>query len=533
MKCKGAGAGSGSCYCVCVPFNVWAAERGVLAQASPGWTFLTWAMYFRQGRFACSSPIRSLSMVRTYPAVVLGVLASVGWLGYAAPAVQAVVVSTSRETTTAPEDDFGWGNVGIMRNATAIYLGDRWVLSASHVGIGDVSFPETGTFSVDTDSVYQFSNAKGSGMTKPADLVLFQLNEDPGLPPLRISSVTPTVGTEVWVVGHGLNAEDTMTYWDVTQRGATWTWTETAPPGDYSGFKTSGAGVIRWGTNLIEDDESFKNEFDDDILTKLSTTTTQTLTMLTEFDSDESNSDDDVLTANGSTATVYESQAVLADSGGGLFVKSGTAWELAGTILSVEGHRDQPDVTRNAIFGNLTYYADLATYIDQIERRVVFGDFDDDQTLTVADVDALIEAINSPEVELRFDLNHDGQITDADLDVWVDDLYGTYLGDANLDGEFDTGDLIMVFQAGGYEDDVFANSTWSTGDWDGDLEFNTSDFVAALQEGGFETGPRPDASVSARAAVVPEPSSLVLASISIWGVISVFRRSLSPPSASP
>jgi hypothetical protein len=327
-------------------------------------------------------------------------------------------------------------------------------------------------------------------------------------------------------VGHGLDIDDKFTYWDVTQRGATWTWTESPPPGDYSGIKTFGPGLLRWGTNLVEDDETFKNEFDSDILTKLVSSTTETLSMLTEFDDDLSNSDDDVLTEGGSSATGYESQAVLNDSGGGLFVRAGDRWQLAGTILSVEGHRNQPDVTRNAIFGNLTYYGDLATYADQIRSHVRFGDFDDDRQLTVADVDALIGAINHDDQNRRFDLNHDNRVTEGDLELWVDDVYVTYPGDANLDHQFDTSDLILVLQSGGYEDDYPLNATWGSGDWDGDQDFTTRDFVVALQAGGFEAGPRHSGNLPSptNLAVVPEPQAWLLASFGLWGVMYLIRR---------
>ncbi len=52
-------------------------------------------------------------------------------------------------------------------------------------------------------------------------------------------------------------------------------------------------------------------------------------------------------------------------------------------------------------------------------------------------------------------------------------------GDANLDGVFDAADLILVFQAGQFEDGLVGNSVWATGDWNGDGEFDTSDIIAA------------------------------------------------------
>ena len=58
-------------------------------------------------------------------------------------------------------------------------------------------------------------------------------------------------------------------------------------------------------------------------------------------------------------------------------------------------------------------------------------------------------------------------------------------GDANLDGQFDSTDLLQVFVAGQYEDQQSDNSTWETGDWTCDGEFSSSDLVAALQHGAY------------------------------------------------
>lgn len=73
-------------------------------------------------------------------------------------------------------------------------------------------------------------------------------------------------------------------------------------------------------------------------------------------------------------------------------------------------------------------------------------------------------------------------------------------GDANLDGSFDTADLLQIFQAGEYEDGVAQNSTWSTGDWNADREFDSSDLVVAHQEGSYV----------AAATAVPEPNAVML-----------------------
>lgn len=73
--------------------------------------------------------------------------------------------------------------------------------------------------------------------------------------------------------------------------------------------------------------------------------------------------------------------------------------------------------------------------------------------------------------------------------VTMDTVFGSIdpsVGDANGDGRFDREDLILVLQAGEYEDDIPGNSTWSQGDWSGDGEFTTADLIFALQGGRFE-----------------------------------------------
>jgi hypothetical protein len=58
-------------------------------------------------------------------------------------------------------------------------------------------------------------------------------------------------------------------------------------------------------------------------------------------------------------------------------------------------------------------------------------------------------------------------------------------GDSNHDGIFSSPDLVLVMQAGEYEDNITGNSTFEEGDWDGDGDFTTSDLILALETGTY------------------------------------------------
>ena len=91
-------------------------------------------------------------------------------------------------------------------------------------------------------------------------------------------------------------------------------------------------------------------------------------------------------------------------------------------------------------------------------------------------------------------------------------------GDANLDGLFNSSDLVAVFSVGEYEDMIANNSDWADGDWNADHEFDSGDLIAAFQTGAFERDP-PMAGF-----VVPEPAGLSLFLLGLGGVASHLRR---------
>ena len=144
-------------------------------------------------------------------------------------------------------------------------------------------------------------------------------------------------------------------------------------------------------------------------------------------------------------------------------------------------------------------------------EQVSPGDFDADGVLRIEDLNSLSQQSAGNENNPTYDLDNDGIVNEDDVAHWAKTLKGTWIGDANLDGEFNTSDLIAVLQKGQYEDDISGNSGWDAGDWNGDGDFDAGDLVAALQDGGFGQGPRPPTHA------VPEPSTAILLSIAaLW-----------------
>lgn len=130
------------------------------------------------------------------------------------------------------------------------------------------------------------------------------------------------------------------------------------------------------------------------------------------------------------------------------------------------------------------------------------ADFSGDDRVDTDDIDLLCHAIGQPRIE--FDLNADGIVSLADLTYLIESVLGTKLGDTNLDGRFESIDLVELFLVGEYEDDVDRNSTWADGDRNCDGEFTSEDIVAVFHAGGYVPTP----------AAKPRHADLALAA---WG----------------
>jgi hypothetical protein len=106
-----------------------------------------------------------------------------------------------------------------------------------------------------------------------------------------------------------------------------------------------------------------------------------------------------------------------------------------------------------------------------------------DGQVDIRDVDLICAAIHQGDP--GFDLNRDGRQDAADVDFLVETVLETSAGDVNLDGRFDSTDLVMIFQYGLYEGRLPGSARWSQGDWNCDGVFDSSDLVRAFQTGRY------------------------------------------------
>jgi hypothetical protein len=254
------------------------------------------------------------------------------------PLVQAVVINSrtgsgNTNAPSGPNGDLGWNYVGSLNGASGVYLGggngSGWVLTANHVGFGN--FTLNGT---------TYSAIAGSGrQIGSIDLYAFRITVGQGtglslLSNLTLAGTSPAVGETLTMIGNGKDRDASKAYWSVTGSNP-YTWNESNRFNyNASGYKQLSSSSKRWGTNLADGTTNINS-------------TSMIQTTFTE------------------SGTANEAQAAVGDSGGGVFVPMDNgSYQLAGIMDLVGTFSGQPGNT--AVFGNVTYSIDIATYQEQI-----------------------------------------------------------------------------------------------------------------------------------------------------------------------
>ena len=242
---------------------------------------------------------------------------------------------------TDPGTGLPWTNVVEMEDSlgsavgSGVYLNDQFVLTANHVSPisqivigGSVFFVDT-TFNASfaggfyTNGVYQVGNT---------DLKLLRLTQNPathgvsGLQSFNLNTshtVDTNPGTTNYILGYGYGKGTAVT--------GGWNW------------DAGSVGVERWGTNNIGGTQTIPNG------------SWSTNTLLTQF---------------GSTAGTDEAAITMDDSGGALFLKSGSTWYLSGISLYVSSagttyYTGDPNVTGPST-GSVNAFGRISDYESQI-----------------------------------------------------------------------------------------------------------------------------------------------------------------------
>ncbi len=237
-----------------------------------------------------------------------------------APTAHAVLIKLGDGTgNTNPRADVtGMDHVGSVLFQTGVYLGNGWVITANHIEIGP--FVLGGQTYPDVPGSRTRLTTPGVG---PADLALFKIDGDPGLPAIDIATLPVGVNASVVLFGHGRNRGDAVTWPD---------------PGGEDGWQWGTGHTLRWGTNRVA---------------AVDQTAVDTRMFFTAFDE------------SGPGVGADEAQAIIGDSGGAVFYERAGSWELTGIMFAVGKNAvEQPD--NFVLFGNLTLAADLSVYRSEI-----------------------------------------------------------------------------------------------------------------------------------------------------------------------
>ncbi len=251
-------------------------------------------------------------------------------------APQALILDEGDGTgnTAAPQDDPGWRNVGHhLGSPSVVYLGNQWILTTEHSGLNSVLF-EGRRYNPVPGSLLRVEKPE----TQFADLLLFRIDEDPGLPALSMSTSPPKVGEHVMLIAAGSSRGGRFTFYSQDS-------------GPLDGFTWQADQTKRWGTNRVEAAPSFVGHRE---------TSTMAFPMVFNRIEDPG-------------STRHEAAGALGDSGGALFARENpkdpdSDWVLSGIVFSVTSRGE--GLQRITFYSDVTWAADLSYYRDRIMKHM-------------------------------------------------------------------------------------------------------------------------------------------------------------------
>ncbi len=231
-------------------------------------------------------------------------------------------------------------NVFRYSNASGVYLGyavtesglRAYALTATHI-TPEASTVVIGGVTYNVLSQVQIDNSDVSLLTLSQEFDIM-----PSIPALTLSSSTPAIGTQVVMIGYGTDRVQPSTTNPSTSDAV-------SLPGGGTGYTTTGTTSSKhWGTNTT-------------VSISGSATTTAAFSGTTVLAATIFNQPN-----SGQWTTSNEAQAVVGDSGGGVFSYDGTLLGLMSTVSGTNPYL--------APFGQATYFSDISIYKESIEQEI-------------------------------------------------------------------------------------------------------------------------------------------------------------------
>lgn len=256
-----------------------------------------------------------------------------------APDASAIILygKDNSANQTDPGTGAPWTNVGRLTNssgtavdASAVYLGDRFVLTADHVDPSanrtHVTFDGSTTWAIEPGSHQQVASG--------VDLKVIRLSEDPELPALMLYEDAQDLARASELVGWGRGRDPSV------------------PVGtDHVAWGDNSTIAKRWGTN----------------------TTLNNATNISYDVGSKTYSYEALQTRLLNTAGADEAAMTRYDSGGALFQDIGGQWYLSGIATTVErsGESRFGAATGSPfVLGDLNYFARVSTYSSEIYAAI-------------------------------------------------------------------------------------------------------------------------------------------------------------------